>query len=355
MVINGNFVAIAVVGAYDNQLEHFYDVVLLTSEYKSSKYSGVREDALLKLLSSSKKLRMLNFDVQGGRVIDSCGKFSRLQDKNGVSPKIVVADIVTSSGRTTGYMVLDKTGGVYRYSKEDMLSLCSQAKARGISFIQNGIFRPNDEQACIASYPNKPFIRIVLNKATKKKAKAEVSKTYVDKKRNQENLKEPSSKYTLAQMKELTLAKENGVDPLLIGNPKLTPQQMHILWVAKRNGVASEYFAHPKFSVDAMRFFADRIVNKKVFMECRQIMKPEYDVQQLTELYLGVYSGIDYMSYADPSLGSEQMYIKRLELESKMWHKPQPNEFIDANIPETDIDTCVSSFLSRRVGNQGDK
>ena len=180
---NNNYVAVAVVAVSGNSQVRFFDIILIASEYATTKYTYLAEKDLVKFVVSNPKLKMVNFDIQNGTIIDSCGKFSRLQDSNGVSPKIVVADIVTTSGRITGYILLDKGGRIVKYSKDDMLTLCSQAKDRGVSFIQNGIFRPTDETACIASYPSKPFIHVTVQGTKAKPA----HKTYVDKKINKKN------------------------------------------------------------------------------------------------------------------------------------------------------------------------
>ena len=70
-----------------------------------------------------------------------------------------------------------------------------------------------------------------------------------------------------------------------------------------------------------MQFFADRLVSDKMFEDCKGIINPAYSVDQLSELYLGIYDGIDYTSYADARLSSEEMYVKRSELSCSTYAK----------------------------------
>lgn len=337
-----NYVGIAVLGV-ENKL---YDIALITKEYVTSVNRGISSEQVLQLVQSG--IRPLNFSIKAGRITEDCGVFSRLQETNGVSPRIIIAEITSKGGRQLGFMLLDKSGRVYKVKKDDVVALCEQAKVRGVSYLQNGIYRVQDKVARIASYPNKPFIKIVVDtnkrRATKIKNTTDVM-SHVDKQRNKENLKH-EDKYSDLQRKELDMAKANGVNPLIIANPKLSPKQMRVIWASKKNGMASEYFANPKFSLEAMRFFADRLVDRKMFNECKPIMRPEFDVNQLTELYLGIYSGIDYMSYADPSLSSEDMYFKRVELESKFYKKPELD--LGEVEPSEDLTQCASSFLRHR-------
>lgn len=270
------------------------------------------------------------------KIEDSAGSFSRLKDKNGVSPRVILAEYVSEAGRILGYVIADKNGRVSRVKRDELLGICEKAKRAGVPFIQNAIYRTTNGTSMLAAYPGHEFYK--LTQRLKKKvaepkvaehiAKAKVvkeeapvakpSKAEPNKKVSETPAKaapvKNSERYSEAQKKELIAAKKNGVDPLIVSNPKLSPEQMRIIWTAKKNNRASEYFANPKFSVEQMQFFADRLVDKKIFTDCRGFISPKYSVEQLAELYLGVCDGIDYTQYANPELSAEDMYIKRTEL-----------------------------------------
>ena len=314
-----------------------YHIVGVDSGYNCSRIINATDDIVLKL--ATRGIKPINFDIDKNtfKVVESCGAFSRLKTVAGVSPRIIISEIVTSTGRSVSYVVMDTLGRIANVRRDDLIKLCHLAKARNVPFLQNGIFRVVDGSEQIVGYPSHPFIRVVLKTAKKVSAPKKVEMRG----KQQELVKE---QYTKEQLHELKLAKEKGVNIHLISDNKLSPQQMRVLWVSKSNGMASEYFANKDFSVEAMKFFADRLINKKVFEDCKSIMKPCYNVGQLTELYLGIYSGIDYTSYADPSISSDNMYFKRVSLESEKYKKV--DLLVKSTGTKTDLDEITSSAES---------
>lgn len=313
-----------------------------TSDLKQGYVNVLPEVNFIQEVSKFMRLQggtqLVNFKITNNGIEESCGSFTRLADKNGVSPRVLLAEYVSEAGRILGYVVTDKAGRISRVKREELLSVCQQAKKAGVPFVQNAIYRATDGTAMLAAYPGNDFYKLT-QKLKKKvaepkvaehitKAKAEPVKEEAPvvkpgkaepaKKASEAPAKEApmknSERYSEAQKKELIAAKKNGVDPLIVSNPKLSPEQMRIIWTAKKNNRSSEYFANPKFSVEQMQFFADRLVDKKIFMDCRGFINPKYSVEQLAELYLGVCDGIDYTQYANPELSAEDMYIKRTEL-----------------------------------------
>lgn len=308
----------------------------------------------------------VNFKVSNSKLEESAGSFSRFEDKNGVSPRVILAEYVSEAGRVLGYVVADKSGRIVRARKEEILSACGKAKQAGVPFIQNAIYRVTDNTAMLAAYPGNEFYKLVQQlkkkmpepkvaehiKKSKSDKNAETSVSTETKKEVKPQASKPeekpknSDRYTEAQKKELIAAKKNGVDPLIVSNPKLTPEQMRIIWTAKRNNMASEYFANPKFSVEQMQFFAERLVDKRIFSDCRGFISPKYNVEQLAELYLGVCAGIDYTQYADPSLSAEDMYVKRTELTCKTY---------SGLLVGSGVDERASKSFLRRLGKGSDK
>lgn len=292
-------------------------------------------------------IKSINFDISdkdgAPKIVEGAGSFKRLAVQNGVSPRVVLAVYVSQTGRTLGYVVMDKNGVVSRVKKDVLLSACAKAQERGVAFLQNGIYRVTNGVPMIASYPGHDFVEIVqqlkkkmpepkiaehiVKKPKEEKAvktekavkPAKTDKSAADKPAKAEKPMKNSERYSDEQKREIIAAKKNGVDPMIVSNPKLTPEQMRIIWTAKKNKRASEYFANPKFSVEQMQFFADRLVDRQTFNECKGIINPKYNIDQLGELYLGICDGIDYTQYADEKLSAEDMYIKRNELTCKTY------------------------------------
>ena len=277
----------------------------------------------------------LNFAVDSTGIKESCGAFSRLEPTKGVEPRVILAELQTKSNRTLGYVTASVSTGLLNIKEKDMFSFCEKARVAGVSFIQNGIYRVVKDVPTIACYPNSPYHVIYVNVASKVKPIAKpvttssgadvLSKTPDIERRSTSKGKEKLSEhgFTQDQLAELMLAKENGVNPSFIANRKLSPEQMRILWVAKKNRVASEYFARPEFSREQMIFFADRLIDKRVFKDCYPIINPKYNVDQLAELYLGITQGVDISSYANEKLSAEQMYVERMRLEASTYSKTE--------------------------------
>lgn len=278
---------------------------------------------------------LLNATVINGVLKDDCGSWGRLSNKNGVSPRIILSEIRTSSGRIVGYKIINKNGVVSNVLKDDLYKMCLIASKKGVSYVQNGIFRVVDKTASISCYPNRPFNVIEIQKSN---ISNEVKKPEIEKKVTVEKNKK-ENKYTKEQLNELNLATQNGVNYLIIANPKLSAKQMRVIWVAKKNGMASEYFNNPKFSVDIMKFFADRLTNKKVFDDCRLLFSGKYSLDQIKELYLAIYSGLNIAEFCDETLPPCDMYVKRMELQEKVFDKPSLKNKSKSN------KECVDLFL----------
>lgn len=270
----------------------------------------------------------INFSIQNGRVVESMGSLERLQAKDGVQPLIVVQELATSVGTIVGYRLLDPV----RYSivakqKKDIISL--QAKS-SIPTLQNGIIRGNK----VNCYPNSAFSRFTIGARTRSAVKKPVLQAKEQVKQEAKESSKPRGisldQFTPEQRKELSLAKHEGIDLRLIANPKLSPQQMRVLWVSKKKGAYSEYFARPEYSVEAMTFYADRLMTKNAVKECSDLLsKPSYDVPRLTELYLAVCEGVDYSSFLNDS-SAEDMYVKRETLRNKLWCNENKSKISDS-------------------------
>lgn len=319
----------AVSGVKDS--ERIYTYVLIENLQNMQVFTGY-ESQVVGTVFQIKAVPM-NFSIKGNSIVEDWGKFDRLKAIGGIQPVIILAELTSESDRVLGYYVFRKDKGVVSAIKrETFLQNCKTAKSRGVALAQNAIYRVTNGVEQIAAFeghtfpkrkqtmskkvqPAQPQMPVTENKPVKPKQPV----PQPVKQASTPQPVQPKNEYTEAQKKEMIAAKQNGVDPAIISSPKFSPEQMRILWTAKRNGVASEYFANPKFSVEQMQFFAERLIDRKVFMDCKAIIHPEYDVDQLAELYQGIYDGVDYTIYLDSNLTAEEMYVERMKLESSQY------------------------------------
>lgn len=304
----------------------------------------------------------VNFDIKQGKIVETAGSFSRLEVRNGVAPRVLIAEYVSPIGRVLGYVLADRNGNLTRVKRDVLLKAFADARKSDVSFCQNAIYRQMDNKETISPYQGNTFYKIVQKfekKLPSPKMPEHIKPTAKDKSSvsnmsgtveqgTASKVDKPlknSERYSDAQKKELIAAKKYGVDPLIVSNPKFSPEQMRIIWTAKKNGMASEYFANPKFSVEQMRFFSERLTDKDMFNECKYIINPKYNIDQLTELYLGVCDGIDYTQYANPEITAEDMYCKRQELTCSTY----------APILVGGVDTYASDLFLRKLNGTTDK
>lgn len=317
--------------------------VLFTADCVSANTRTLSERALVAEVLRGKHT-LVNASIVNGSIKEDIGSLSRLKPRNGVVPHILLATYVSSSERVIGYILASQDATIVRVRPDALFAACEQAKSRGVSFIQNGIYRKTENGPQIACYPNKPFV--VIHQSPKVKRVAEPAK--VDVSKNKKNLSEDRrSKYSPAQLQELDYAVQNGVNPIIIANPKLTAKQMRVLWLAKKNRICVEYFANPKFSDEQMQFLSDRLVSKQVFQECKIMINPKFNVNQMAEIYLGAMAGLDVSVYAKPELSAERMQTERALLDKKTYGK--------LHLGGQYTNSGVSSDVFKRIVDSGSK
>lgn len=266
--------------------------------------------------------RPINFSIENGVLKESMGSFERLEVKDGVRPCIVLQELATSVGTIMGYRLFNPANySIVALKKEDIIA--RQAKSP-IPILQNGIIRGNK----VSCYPNSPFPRFIIG--TKTRTSAKKVKLSDNKKEEAKHNNNFLSQFSPEQRREISLAKKDGVPVKLIANPDLTPEQMRVLWVSKKKGAYSEYFASPRYSVEVMKFYADRLVTQQMVKECGDLLsRTDYDVDKLSELYLAVCEGVDYSSFIDME-SADEMRVQREKLRSKLWDtKVEEDEYIN--------------------------
>ena len=255
--------------------------------------------------------RPINFTIENGVPKDSMGSFDRLEIRDGVRPHIVVQELATSLGTIVGYRLLNpSTGLITAMKKEDIIA--RQAKS-SVPLLQNGIIRGNK----VNCYSHSKFPRFIIGTKTRTAVRKPKLSEHTENKSKESN--DFLSQFTPEQRREISLAKKDEIDVRLIANPELSPKQMRVLWVSKKKGAYSEYFSSPKYSVEVMKFYADRLMTQQMVKECSDLLaRPDYDVDNLAELYLSVCEGIDYSSFIDLN-SAEEMRVQRERLRSKLW------------------------------------
>ena len=235
----------------------------------------------------------INFSIdRNKKIVMNCGDFKRFS-KNGSA--VVLAEVKTRGGKTLGYRLLSCASSVALNLKTQEIIQREEAYGSEEHFLQNGIVR-NKTVNC---YPLKPFPVIIANSDNKAHRMTKQSDNAMDTKVNKTTEK---LEFTQEQLNEIALCDKNGINSRFIRNPKLSPQQMRVLWVSKSKGCLSEAFANPAISTDAMKFYADRLYDKKTVEDCRELLKhPELSVPELTELFMCICEGIPYEKYIGKS------------------------------------------------------
>lgn len=280
-----------------------YHCVCIADDYSTCTDSGWQlENAVINQVYNG--LTPVNFSVSRDRKIkQDCGDFARFS-KNGSA--IVIAELQSNRGRNLGYRLLSCANNLLVNLKtEDILQ--REATYGTEHFLQNGIIR-NKTVNC---YPLKPFPVITVSGGSKKPT----ARKHDDKIKTSNTKKQT---FTQEQLNEIALCEKNNINSRFIKNSELSPGQMRVLWVSKSKGALSERFANPKLSVDAMKFYADRLYDKQTADECSDMLKhTELSVPELTELYSCICQGIPYEKYI--GLSATDIQVKRDQESVQYW------------------------------------
>lgn len=279
---------IAVIG-YNK--EHSYVRVAQLDESLNVCNSSVKDMSMSDCVNLCVRLRAvpLNFSIDQNRgiIVQDWGSFDRFS-KEGCA--VIVGELKSKSGMTLGYRLLSCSNGVVANYKTSVI--IERASKQKTPFLQNGIIRNNT----VACYPGKRYIK--LRTPSSSELKQAVSKTAASGANQAKSAGAAQSKpvkFNNDQSVELDRCKKAGIDPKLISDPRLNKQQMRVLWVSKGNGAYSEAFNDPKYSVDQMKFFADRVCTPQMAKECSDLLNhPELSVDEMRELYQCICEGVDY-------------------------------------------------------------
>lgn len=246
----------------------------------------------------------VNFSISRDRKVkQDCGDFARFSQYGSA---VVIAELKSKSGRNLGYRLLSCANSILVNVKTEDILQKEASFGNNEHFLQNGIIR-NKTVNC---YPLKPFPVITVNTSKSKQPKPQATSE-----RPKETKKQ---NFTSEQLNEIALCEKNGINSRFIKNSKLSPSQMRVLWVSKSKGALSERFANPQLSVEAMKFYADRLYDKKTADDCADMLKhTELSVPELTELYSCICQGLPYESYI--GLSATDIQVKRDQEVVQYW------------------------------------
>lgn len=264
----------------------YYSCVLIDNNFNVVGLQNVASNMLPGFVVSN-GYKPINFSIESDGSIN--GKWHRLQaDKCAV----VLAAVKSPGGRTLGYRLLSLANGSVTNMK--IADIVAYAKNLPHPFLQNAIIR----NETINNYPGEKFPVLTIQAPAKAPKPIATPKAPVVNKRVETTKERDDRLYSpeaiAAANAEIAKCKKHGInaDFLLRGN--LDSKQMRVLWVSKSKGAYAEAFNNPDLSVDAMKFYADRICSKAAAKECKVLLDhPELSVEELTELYQCINEGID--------------------------------------------------------------
>lgn len=278
-------------------------------------------------------LQPLNFDVdRNGKVKQFCS-FERFS-----SPKhaVVIGELISTTGETLGLRVITSSGIILNKRKAEILQI-DESLGDGVPFLQNG----QVSNGALKCYPLHKFPSIIIDNKAKKARVPKPAKATVPPK----ELNPVKNSFTEAQKSEFKKAQKHGVDTSFMENPDLGEKQLRVLWVSKSKGVLSEYFAKPEFSVDSMKWYADRLYTKKAVKErALMLQHPNLSIAQLNELENCISDGVDYADICDENITVSEMQIKRIERTESLWSDISKTDATDEDIMNNAI-----NYINRKL------
>lgn len=277
----------------------------------------------------------LNFDVdRNGNVKQFCS-FDRFE-----SPKhaVVLGEILSVSGSVLGYRIITSNGVVYNKRKNEILEI-SSTLGDNEPFLQNGQI----SNKSIKCYPLHKFPSIIVNNKARKAKTPEPAKATVPPKA----INPVKNSFTEVQKDEFRKAQKHGVDTSFMENPNLNEKQLRVLWLSKSKGVLSEYFAKPEYSVDVMKWYADKLYTKSAVKDrALMLQHPKLSIDQLNELEQCITDGVDYSDICDENIALGEMQVKRIEKTESLW-----GEMSRTDATDEDIINNVANFINKTMLN----
>ena len=258
---------------------------------------------------ASHKLTPINFDIERDGSVNEYCSFDRFKGK---SFAVVLGELVSKdTDKTMGYRLITPQGAIVNKHTEELINL---HKSKGF-VLQNGMFAAD----FIRCYKFHKFPRVIIGNKTKAKVSPVRHAPIKATSGNAMQVK-PKLNFTPEQLKELERAKHKGITDSFLYNTALTPEQMRVLWVAKDKGALSEYFARPDYSVDVMKWYADRIVTPySAKIRGYMLANPKLTTAHLDELDDCLANGVEFSDLCDDKLSLSSVQVKRAQRMEKLW------------------------------------
>ena len=121
------------------------------------------------------------------------------------------------------------------------------------------------------------------------------------------------------QQKEIIKGLENELDVSIYAKPNFSSFQMYIIRKGLEENLEVSIYAKECFNVSQMSFLNFVLGNNCSLKDKEKILifaKPEFDHDQMKEIYLGLQANIDATIYANPRFDWKQMKAFREKLEN---------------------------------------
>ena len=298
---------VAIINSTKSQNTIIYDVVTLDeNSFNITGRSNMSEPDLINALMSGDYFPV-NFSVDASRkIVQNQGSFDRLKKSVGV-----VVGIIKSPGNKTAYMIVGSNANqCFMMTMDDVIQL--QTRNNLEYPVQNMMLR----NGVLSTYPDSQIPTIALKRQRTihhvqpnykvKKDGEKLEKKYAN--TETASIPEPKTKpnidkslFSKEQLREIKIAEhESPGISYLINDPSLSPKQMRIIWSAKRNGIKSECFANNAYSVNAMKFYADRLYSDTQVERYKPALSnPSLTLKQLMKIDEFIDKGYDYSKVMD--------------------------------------------------------
>lgn len=299
---------------------------------KNTAFETVTEAALIELLRRNMKIENAVLNDKG-QLKGSGASLTRFDGKP--RPYVVLSRLVDEANNTIGFRVATPLGECFKARAAKILDYCRLvAKKGGVPF-QNAIFVDDGtESSFIKSYPDHPFVTEVFKQERNKHAieeskpvpaptkedKAELEKQLKDD--LDKSAKEIASKYTREQKVQLALGLKSGVNIWNYADPDISWQKMKVLRLAMEAGYDVSPLCSRKYIIPVdinTLMYVEMCLRQGI--DVRNLLNPEYTMQQLQEIYTGIIHYVDINQYSDPKIPASEMAKIRDTLEVSTWRK----------------------------------
>ena len=252
--------------------------------------------------------RPLNYGVENGKIVQDWGSLDRIRAKNSI---VILAELLKEDDSVLGYRCLNISPACADIVNLKAQDIVVREKKLGRPYAQNGIVR----NGVVNNYPHKEYLKVSLVK-TKEEVESKANRI------SKADVPQKTSKYTPEQIKVLKMCKrECGGIYTFIKNPELSPEQMYVLYKKRVKGALSVYFANPEIPAEVMKYYGDRLTDKKKVKAYNAMIKhPTLTLEQVKALATGINKGIDYRPVCKPELTANDMidYINGKDI--KLWY-----------------------------------